>query len=189
MARTTRPTLTGSSAAARRTLDLRVRMRAQTVEEFLERYSAFVEDDRIFIFTRAAQPVGTRLRFTLALASGAELLRGQGIVHRLSVDGERSGMELLFVPIGDDSVALLEQLRARREAALATAEPAAVTPAPDDEPAPLETLAAPPRFGEDWVPLPDLVPESSALPVNPLDGISEGALDYFLQWSLTPMAI
>jgi hypothetical protein len=148
-ARNARPTLTGSNAAARRMPELRVRMRARTLDEFIARYSAFVDDDRIFICTRTPQQPGTRLRLTLQLPSGETLLRGQGIVQRMESDAARPGMEIAFVPLGDASVQVMERLRSQRRA-------------------------------NDDAPLTELVPESSALPVNPLREVSDGAIDSLL---------
>src|SRR4051812_39178452 len=111
---TTRTTLIGNPAVAQRLLDVNIRLRARSADEFLARYSPFVEDDRIFIFTRAAPPVGTRLRFALRLAKGEVLLRGRGVVRRVNVDGDRPGMELLFVPADDSSAHFLERVRRRR---------------------------------------------------------------------------
>lgn len=142
--RSTKPTLIGSRAASRHALELRIHVRAASVDEFLDRYGSFVEDDRIFIVTRVEQPVGTRLRFTLHLASGVPVLSGRGVVERLSDIGERPGMQLLFDPVGDDSVRLLERLRERRV----------------HQPVATDASAAP-RFSDDWAPLPELVPENS----------------------------
>src|SRR3954469_103708 len=82
---------------------LRVVIRSPDVETFIAKYSRFLKDDRIFIFTKASQPPGTRVRFTLALADGPALIHGEGIVPRIRPDqgdpAKPPGMELRFEPI------------------------------------------------------------------------------------------
>src|SRR5207302_905476 len=70
--------------------------------------------DRIFIFTKAAQPPGTRVRFTLELADGPALIHGEGEVTRVRPDkGDPSkppGMELRFEPLDENSRAMIERM-------------------------------------------------------------------------------
>lgn len=162
--RAARPTLSGSRAVARSVVELHVRMRAATVDDFIERYYACLEEDRLFIHTRQTQPPGTRVRFTLHLQSGEPLLRGRGVVQRLGDDGARPGMEIAFVPVDGDGLRLVERLRERQVAH-------ASRPSADESPA-----------------LPELVPESNIVPVNPLGGISDGAIDDFIQGSLAKVS-
>jgi len=97
---------------------LRVVIRSPDLDTFVNKYSRFVKDDRIFIFTKSSQPPGTRVRFTLELADGTPLIYGEGTVTRIRPDsGDASkppGMELKFVPLDEASRELqARMLRAR----------------------------------------------------------------------------
>ena len=99
---------------------LRVVIRSPDLETFVNKYSRFIKDDRIFIFTKSSQPPGTRVRFTLELADGQPLITGEGTVTRIRPDsGDPSkppGMELRFLPLDEASRVLVERmLRAREE--------------------------------------------------------------------------
>src|SRR5262245_51675071 len=119
------------------TLLLRVVIRAPDRATFVAKYSRFVKDDRIFIFTKSAQEPGTQVRFTLELADSTVLLSGEGTVTRTRPDvgdpGKPPGMELRFTPL-DDASALLhnELLMARAEAGLGAPE----SPGPPHPPPP-----------------------------------------------------
>jgi uncharacterized protein (TIGR02266 family) len=108
---------------------LRVVIRSPDVDTFVSKYSRFVKDDRIFIFTKAAQPPGTRVRFTLELADGPALIHGEGEVTRVRPDkGDPSkppGMELRFQPLDVDSRQMIERMiKARSGVAPSTPPPA-----------------------------------------------------------------
>lgn len=108
-----------TSASGPPILTLRVTVRAPDLQAFIERYSKHIDGDRIFIFTKNPQPVGTRVQFTLQLASGEQLIHGKGTVTRVQEDrGDRHhppGMELVYVPLGDRSQTLVDFLLATRE--------------------------------------------------------------------------
>ncbi len=122
---------------------VRVVVRTPSVESFIQKYSRFLKEDRIFIFTKSSQAPGTRLRFTLELADGKALVSGEGTVTRVRADvGDRAkppGMELRFVATDDASrkiVALmLNERGAQTSSAASTRE---MPPAP--KPASLPTL-------------------------------------------------
>jgi uncharacterized protein (TIGR02266 family) len=101
-------------------ISLRVTVRAPDLEAFVEKYSNHIDGDRIFIFTKNPQPAGTRVRFTLQLANGEQLIHGNGTVTRVQADtGDRRhppGMELAFVPLDDRSQTLVDFLLATRAA-------------------------------------------------------------------------
>jgi len=136
---------------------LRVVIRSPDVETFVAKYSRFVKDDRIFIFTKSSQPVGTRVRFTLQLAdAGTALLVGQGVVTRVRQEtgdpGKPPGMEVKFTPLGEDSVRMVARMLERRSAELSTvgalpvevpAERAAATEPNDASPVVAETRGDP----------------------------------------------
>src|SRR5579871_5899792 len=95
-------------------VSLRVVIRAPDLETFIQRYSRFIKDDRIFIFTKSAQAPGTRVRFTLEFADGGVLIAGEGTVTRTRPDvGDASkppGMELRFVASDEASRQMVEAL-------------------------------------------------------------------------------
>jgi uncharacterized protein (TIGR02266 family) len=99
---------------------LRVTVRADDLESFIARYSRHLDGDRIFIFTKSPQPVGTRVRFTLQLANGEQLIHGKGTVTRVQQESGNprfpSGMELVFVALDDRSQTLVDFMLASREA-------------------------------------------------------------------------
>ena len=120
--------------------------------------------DRIFIFSKAPQPVGTRVRFTLQLQSGEVLISGRGTVLRVQADTGDSrhppGMELAFVPLDERSQTLLDFMTASRaEAAAAapivravTAPPSKMTALADPlppRPKPEQPVARPPSLSVD----------------------------------------
>ncbi|HEY2746050.1 MAG TPA: PEGA domain-containing protein [Polyangia bacterium] len=111
---------------------LRVVIRSPDLDTFVSKYSRFVKDDRIFIFTKSSQPAGTRVRFTLELADGQPLLFGEGTVTRIRSDtGDPSkppGMELKFQPLDEPSRELLGRMLRARD--LSTGQFSAVTTPP-----------------------------------------------------------
>src|SRR5436309_11477017 len=93
---------------------LRVVIRSPDLDTFVAKYSRFIKDDRIFIFTKSSQPAGTRVRFTLELADAQLLMTGEGTVTRTRADvgdsGKPPGMELKFQPLDETSRALVDEL-------------------------------------------------------------------------------
>jgi uncharacterized protein (TIGR02266 family) len=145
---------------------LRVSVRADDLESFIARYSRHLDGDRIFIFTKSPQPVGTRVRFTLQLANGEQLIHGKGTVTRVQEAGNPrfpSGMELVFVALDDRSQTLVDFMLASREAEAPpivravkeTKAPPPLPPSPAPRVKPL-TLPPPP----DEPSKPDAKPES-----------------------------
>jgi uncharacterized protein (TIGR02266 family) len=127
-------------------ISLRVTVRADDLESFINKYAKHLHGDRIFIFTKNPQPVGTRVKFTLQLQSGEQLLHGKGTVVRVQAETSDKrhppGMELVFVPLDDRSQTLVDFMLATR----AEEQPAivrAVSPPPPPKP-PLSAVAPPP---------------------------------------------
>lgn len=114
------------------TLCLRVVVRTPSVETFIEKYSRFVKDDRIFIFTKTSQASGTSLRFALELGDGKPLVTGEGTVTRVRPEtGDASrppGMELRFVATDDQSRKIVALMLAERDTRSAAPRPATVEP-------------------------------------------------------------
>jgi len=98
---------------------LRVVIRSPDLDTFIAKYSRFLKDDRIFIFTKSSQPPGTRVRFTLELADGQPLLVGEGTVVRVRPDlgdaAKPPGMELQFQPLDAPSRALVARMMHARQ--------------------------------------------------------------------------
>ncbi len=160
---------------------LRVVIRSADPATFIEKYSRFIKDDRIFIFTKASQPPGTRVRFTLELADGRALLSGEGTVTRTRPDlgdpAKPPGMELKFAPLDDasrDAVVKMHALRAQHaNAPLGDGTPPPTTQLPP--PLPLTPLAPKPAIAD--VPEKLLLaplPTTTQLPIIN-DGIDDGA--------------
>ncbi|MDC0709804.1 TIGR02266 family protein [Stigmatella sp. ncwal1] len=132
-------------------IPLRIRLPYTTDEEFIDKYGANVARGGVFIATRAPKEEGTALAFEFVLASGARLLRGEGIVVKAQLDdgGGRSGMTVRFTKLDAPSKALLDRLVARRsgeplsppEASPPLAVPPPQAPSP---PPPVPAVAPPP---------------------------------------------
>src|SRR5437764_14465112 len=105
--------------ALRPLIVLRVVIRSPDLETFVNKYSRFVKDDRIFIFTKSSQPTGTRVRFTLELADGQPLIHGEGTVTRIRSETDDAarppGMELSFHPLDEPSRQLVARMMATRK--------------------------------------------------------------------------
>jgi hypothetical protein len=116
---------------------LRVVIRSPDLPTFVSKYSRFIKDDRIFIFTKSSQPPGTRVRFTLELSDGQPLITGEGTVTRIRPDSgdvtKPPGMELKFVPLDEASRELVGRMLQAREG---TGQFAAVQTPPPPPPAP-----------------------------------------------------
>ena len=141
---------------------LRVTVRAPDLDAFITRYSRHIAGDRIFIFSKAPQPVGTHVRFNLQLTSGEVLLQGRGTVKRVQADtGDARhppGMEVQFKPLDERSATLVDFMMATRagltESIVAKAAPVARAIVPVKPPSlPRPTPLAPlPKLGKQPTP-------------------------------------
>src|SRR5260221_4317692 len=61
-------------------VNLRIKFRSETIEQFVERYAVDVSRGGIFIRTREPLAVGTQLRFDFQLQDAAPLLAGEGTI-------------------------------------------------------------------------------------------------------------
>lgn len=88
----------------------------QTVEEFVEGYQHNFLPDGIRLPTRQVKPVGTRIALKLELATGATVLRADGIVEsiRENPDGLPIGMDIRFEKVEPISRRLIERIQADR---------------------------------------------------------------------------
>jgi hypothetical protein len=98
---------------------LRVVIRSPDLDTFVAKYSRFIKDDRIFIFTKSSQPPGTHVRFTLELSDGQPLIHGEGTVTRVRPESPDTskppGMELKFVPLDQSSKDLVVRMLKARD--------------------------------------------------------------------------
>ena len=110
---------------------LRVTVRAPDLDAFITRYSRHIAGDRIFIFSKAPQPVGTQVRFNLQLQTGEVLIQGKGTVKRVQKDDGDArhppGMEVQFTPLDERSATLVDFMMATRAG---LTEPVAASKAP-----------------------------------------------------------
>src|SRR6478752_5254043 len=97
-------------------IPLRIKLPYGSEAEFIQRYGSNITRGGIFVATRSVKPEGTPITFEFVLASGARLLRGQGVVAKTHVDhgGQRSGMTIRFDRLDVASTALVDRLVAER---------------------------------------------------------------------------
>ena len=61
-------------------VNLRIKFRSESLQQFIERYGVDVSRGGIFIRTREPLPVGTRLKLDFQLVDTAPLFQGDGTV-------------------------------------------------------------------------------------------------------------
>ncbi|MBC8133679.1 MAG: TIGR02266 family protein [Deltaproteobacteria bacterium] len=104
-------------------INLRIKFRSESVEQFIERYAVDVSRGGIFIRTREPLAVGTRLKLDFQFQNGSPLMAGDGtVVWIRELDPNRTsvppGMGVRFDKLTPESQAVLEQLlieKAKRE--------------------------------------------------------------------------
>lgn len=141
---------------------LRVTVRAPDLDAFITRYSRHIAGDRIFIFSKAPQPVGTAVRFNLQLQTGEVLIQGKGTVKRVQKDAgdprHPPGMEVQFTPLDERSATLVDFMMATRAGLTeAVSSPNA---------APIVRAVMPPK-PKPLTPLPKLAKPAAARPETP----------------------
>jgi uncharacterized protein (TIGR02266 family) len=103
-----------------RVLNMTVRYKSATVDEFIENHSHDISRGGIFIKTRSPFPAGTLLKFEVRIAEDQKLMHGVGrVVWRREADrAEESfpaGMGIKFIKTGEGATDLINQLVAARE--------------------------------------------------------------------------
>lgn len=112
-----------------------VHYRIEGREAFIERYSANVSQNGIFIATRETHPVGSVVSFEIRAADGSTAFRAKGVVRWIrSHDPSKKqvpGLGVQFTEIDDDNRITLNRMIEQQKAAApaARAETPAVTPA------------------------------------------------------------
>jgi uncharacterized protein (TIGR02266 family) len=105
-----------------RVLNMTVRYKSATVDEFIENHSHDISRGGIFIKTRSPFPAGTLLKFEVRIAEDQKLMHGVGrVVWRREADrAEESfpaGMGIKFIKTGEGAAELINQLILAREGA------------------------------------------------------------------------
>src|SRR5262245_37296946 len=103
-----------------RVLNMTVRYKSATVDEFIENHSHDISRGGIFIKTRAPFPAGTLLKFEVRIAEDQRLMQGVGrVVWRReperAEDGFPAGMGIKFIKTGEGAAELISQIVAARE--------------------------------------------------------------------------
>src|SRR5436190_24012424 len=104
-------------------VNLRIKFRSETIEQFVERYAVDVSRGGIFIRTREPLAVGTQLKFDFQLQDTSPLMAGEGTVvwireHDPSRAGVTPGMGVRFDKLSPTSQPVLERIladKARRD--------------------------------------------------------------------------
>src|SRR3954462_13302638 len=110
-----------------RVLNMTVRYKSATVDEFIENHLHDISKGGIFIKTRAPFPAGTLLKFEVRIAEDQRLMqgvgRGGGGVGRVvwgreperAEDGFPAGMGIKFIKTGEGAAELISQIISARE--------------------------------------------------------------------------
>ncbi len=96
-------------------INLRIKFRSESIEQFIERYAVDVSRGGIFIRTREPLAVGTQLKLDFQFQNGSPLMAGDGtVVWIREVDPNRTnvppGMGVRFDKLTPESQTVLEQL-------------------------------------------------------------------------------
>ena len=99
-----------------RVLNMTVRYKSATVDEFIENHSHDISKGGIFIKTRAPFPAGTLLKFEVRIAEDQRLMQGVGrVVWRReperAEEGFPAGMGIKFIKTGEGAAELIAQVR------------------------------------------------------------------------------
>ena len=100
-------------------LSLLVQFRFNTFEDFLADYSMNISPGGMFIRTDEPQEEGSIIYLQFSLKDGSRLIEGMGKVVRCNPPGvaERTaGMGIEFLNFDDESMALIQEICATREA-------------------------------------------------------------------------
>ncbi|MBI5546165.1 MAG: TIGR02266 family protein [Deltaproteobacteria bacterium] len=98
-------------------LQLLIQYRFDTFEEFLAEYSTDLSVGGMFIKTNEPREEGAFVYLQFALKDGSRLIEGLGRVVRVNLPGDPAvvaGMGVEFVNFDADSMALIEEIVARR---------------------------------------------------------------------------
>jgi uncharacterized protein (TIGR02266 family) len=105
-----------------RVLNMTVRYKSATVDEFIENHSHDISRGGIFIKTRSPFPAGTLLKFEVRIAEDQKLMQGVGrVVWRREPERAEenypAGMGIKFIKTGEGAAELISQIVAARQGA------------------------------------------------------------------------
>lgn len=103
----------------RTSLSILVQYRFNTFEDFLAEYSVNLSVGGIFIRTDHPKEEGSIIYLQFSLADGSRLIEGMGRVVRVNPPGVKdriAGMGIEFLNFDDESMALVEEIIASRQA-------------------------------------------------------------------------
>jgi hypothetical protein len=121
---------------------IRITRPYQTDEEFLAAELETISRTGVVLVGAQQRPEGVVLRFELALASGAPLIRGEGRVigYKPNVIGSEPGLALRFTRLDSKSKALVDRATALKRGPVSS--PRVPEPAPSGD-IPVEVVPAP----------------------------------------------
>jgi len=100
-------------------LSLLVQFRFNTFEDFLAEYSVNISPGGMFIHTDQPLEEGSMVYLQFSLKDGSRLIEGMGKVVRVNPPGVKDrvcGMGVEFVSFDEESMALINEICAQREA-------------------------------------------------------------------------
>lgn len=97
-------------AASRAGLAVPVRLRYESVLDFVETQSMNISRTGMFIVTETPAPLGSQIAFEFSLADGFVLLRGLAEVVRVASGGIVEGMGVRFLDLDDATQAVIERI-------------------------------------------------------------------------------
>src|SRR3954471_2517618 len=105
-----------------RVLNMTVRYKSATVDEFIENHSHDISRGGIFIKTKSPFPAGTLLKFEVRIAEDQKLMQGVGrVVWRREPERAEenfpAGMGIKFIKTGEGAAELISQIVAARQGA------------------------------------------------------------------------
>lgn len=119
---------------------IRVRLRYESLEEFIQGYTRFISKGGMFIPMSPAKlkPVGTTIRFQFMLQDGTTALLGEGVVRQIqgadSGDSAPVGILVKFKRLNRESKELVEEILVRKQLEADAPEPAQAEPPPAQDP-------------------------------------------------------
>ena len=96
---------------------LTIKFKADTLEEFVERYGVYVSQGGIFVRTKKPLSVGSLVDFEFKMQNGGALLKGMGTVvwtreHDPARRGAPAGMGLRYDSLDEESISILTRILA-----------------------------------------------------------------------------
>lgn len=151
---------------------IRITRPYQTEDEFLAHELDTISRTGVTLVGAQQRPEGIVLRFELALASGAPLLRGEGRVvgYKATALGNEPGLSLRFTRLDSKSKALVDRVGSMREVRRSIPPPPAasspVVPVPTASSEPMLAVAPEPLASSDAIPISVDLAQTAEAPVE-----------------------